>query len=198
MDDKYYSSDQQDESYFSAQQDESYFSAQSDNSGYVSDSFSKAPDRRLHSEAPQPSSEYSHVPPDPANNIALQLSGRIISVTFTIPYTLRGPGDQNQAWFDILSHLSSAKCTQEHLIIGWTGEISGSDATHSHPNGPSPWLSNDPDTLAQPRDNAFVSHYHQQLIDHVLPDAGLATAPIWMASSSGPIRNGFNLGDQAR
>ncbi|KAL6800716.1 hypothetical protein GGI42DRAFT_354611 [Trichoderma sp. SZMC 28013] len=198
MDDKHYSSDQQDESYLSDQQDDSFLSAQSDNSGYVSGGFSKDPDQRLHSEAPQPSSEYSYVPPNPANNIALSLSGRVISVTFTIPYTLRGPGGQDRAWFDILSHLSSAKSTQKHLIIGWTGEMSGTDATHSHPNGPSPWLSNDPNTLAQPRDNAFVSHYTQQLIDHTLSNAGLATETIWMASSSGPIRNGFNLGDQAR
>lgn len=52
-----------------------------------------------HFDAPQPSHEHSDIPLNPSNNIPLlPLSGRVISVTFTIPYSLRAPGDQNQEW----------------------------------------------------------------------------------------------------
>lgn len=93
--------------YFRVQMDEDGDEAMSDNSGY----FSGDPNQRLLFEAPQPSHEYGHVdapqpshghsdiPLNPSNDIPLlPLSGRVISVTFTIPYYLRAPGDQNQEW----------------------------------------------------------------------------------------------------
>ncbi|KAK4060459.1 CAZyme family GT20 [Trichoderma aggressivum f. europaeum] len=182
-----------DEHHDSDQPGESYFSAQSDNSGDVPGRSSEDPDQRLHSEAPQPSSEYSHVPLDPA--IALGLSGRVISVTFTVPFVLRGPGDHCERWevsprsriehsvqYDILSHLTSAKGAQAHITIGWTGEISGSDPTHSdHHGDPNPWLSNDPDASAKPTHNAFVRCFNEQLLEEVLNWEPMTTASIWMA-----------------
>ncbi|KAJ4858293.1 glycosyltransferase family 20 domain-containing protein [Trichoderma breve] len=193
--------------YFRVQLDEDGDEVMSDNSGY----FSADPNQRLlfeapqpsheyghvdtlqpsheysHFDAPQPSHEYSDIPLIPSNNIPLlPLSGRVISVTFTIPYSIRAPGDQGQEWevsirsrmehsvqFDILSHLSSAKCPQHHIVIGWTGEISSPDATHSRADDPSPRLSNDANSLAQPRDNLFVSCHNQQVLDQQLASAEL-------------------------
>lgn len=105
---------------------------------------------------------------------------------------------EHSVQFDILSHLSSAKCPQHHIVVGWTGEISSPDATHSHADDPSPWSSNDANTLAQPRDNLFVSCHNQQVLDQQLANAEMVTAPVWMASSRDLVRKGINLGDQAR
>lgn len=105
---------------------------------------------------------------------------------------------EHSVQFDILSHLSSAKCPQQHIVIGWTGEIFGPDATHSHADEPDPSLSNDANTLVQPRDNAFISCHSQQVLDQQLASAELVTAPVWMASSRDLVRKGINLGDQAR
>ncbi|KAL6694544.1 hypothetical protein J3F84DRAFT_46724 [Trichoderma pleuroticola] len=198
---------------YPTQQDEAsmYFSAQSDNSGYVAGSFSQDPNQRLHLDAPQPSSGYSQIPLDPRNVAPLGLSGRILSVTFTIPYALRAPRNQDQEWevklrsriehsvqFDILSYLSLSESPPEHMIIGWTGEISGFDATHSQPNDSSPWFSNVPNPLPQPRHNAFVSFDSQRVLEQQLANAELATVPIWMETSRDSVRNRTDLGDQAR
>lgn len=108
--------------YFRVQLDEDGDEVMSDNSGY----FSGDPNQRLlfeapqpghehghvdapqpnhgyaHFDAPQPSHEHPHIPLNPSNNIPLlPLSGRIISVTFTIPYSIRAPGDQGQEWVSI-------------------------------------------------------------------------------------------------
>ncbi|KAM0470541.1 hypothetical protein ACHAPX_009908, partial [Trichoderma viride] len=70
---------------------------------------------------------------------SLHFSGRIISVTFTIPYRLQaleGKDDwevdlchrhDHSVQFDVLNHLSSPDSPWDHTIVGWTGEVEFSE-----------------------------------------------------------------------
>ncbi|KAK1059027.1 threalose-6-phosphate phosphatase [Friedmanniomyces endolithicus] len=83
---------------------------------------------------------------------ALNLSGHVISATFTVPYSISyNPGADwelhprrgTSALYDSLSYLASAESPWNHTLIGWTGEIElaipkaqGSRANsslHAHP-----------------------------------------------------------------
>ncbi|KAK4931733.1 threalose-6-phosphate phosphatase [Elasticomyces elasticus] len=63
---------------------------------------------------------------------ALNLSGHIISATFTVPYKIcyrpgadweMHPRQGTSALYDSLSYLASAESPWNHTLIGWTGEI---------------------------------------------------------------------------
>ncbi|UKZ81363.1 hypothetical protein TrVFT333_009135 [Trichoderma virens FT-333] len=164
-------------------------SALPDNNDHISNGYHEIPNQRLHFDAPPSHPKPSKPFFDEDDIASLHLSGRIISVTFTIPYSLRTLGD-GEAWdvklsnrldhsiqFDILSYLSSSMSSQEHIIIGWTGEISDADAAGRPLNGMS------------------VSHRSQQILEEWLANAELATMPIWMTGSRDPFSN---EDDQAR
>lgn len=64
---------------------------------------------------------------------ALNLSGRVISANFTVPYSVRysqgndwelSPRRGTSALFDSFAYLASAASPWNHTLVGWTGEIS--------------------------------------------------------------------------
>tara|TARA_R110002003_G_scaffold104_42_gene8573 strand:- start:9493 stop:11955 length:2463 start_codon:yes stop_codon:yes gene_type:complete len=68
----------------------------------------------------------------------LNLSGRIISATFAVPYNLgysKGndwelePRHGTSALFDSFSYLASSSSPWNHTLVGWTGEISASQTS---------------------------------------------------------------------
>ncbi|KAL7921033.1 hypothetical protein ACQKWADRAFT_134560 [Trichoderma austrokoningii] len=80
-------------------------------------------------------SSYRSTESDLDRTRSLRLSGRIISVSLTIPYRLQAPeegGDwqvnlsnrhDHSVQFDVLTHLSSPGSTWDHITVGWTGEV---------------------------------------------------------------------------
>ncbi|KAH8688850.1 putative alpha,alpha-trehalose-phosphate synthase subunit Tps2 [Talaromyces proteolyticus] len=67
-----------------------------------------------------------------ADHPGLQLTGRIISATFCIPYKVAHQSDGNwelkprpgtSALFDAFAHLASEKSIWKHILVGWTGEV---------------------------------------------------------------------------
>ncbi|KAH8724498.1 glycosyltransferase family 20-domain-containing protein [Phaeosphaeriaceae sp. PMI808] len=86
------------------------------------------------SEIPGSTSKHDLADVDPrAAYPGLNLSGRIISVTFAIPYDLKysqgkdwelDPRRGTSALFDSFSYLASSSSPWNHILVGWTGEIS--------------------------------------------------------------------------
>jgi trehalose 6-phosphate synthase/phosphatase len=85
------------------------------------------------SDIPDPASKHDLVDVDPrAAHPGLNLSGRIISATFAIPYSIgysKGndweldPRRGTSALFDSFSYLASSSSPWNHTLVGWTGEI---------------------------------------------------------------------------
>ena len=102
----------------------------------------------------------SERPPDDPRKLypTLQLSGRIISATFCIPYSLGFENGQDwvsvpatgrrliltilqtvrsrrgtSALFDSFVHLSEARNRWDHILIGWTGEIKSASELRQEP-----------------------------------------------------------------
>ncbi|KAF2800617.1 glycosyltransferase family 20 protein [Melanomma pulvis-pyrius CBS 109.77] len=88
--------------------------------------------RRL-SLIPDPSFKKELADLDPrAAHPGLNLSGRVISATFALPYNIGYTHDKNwelntrrgtSALFDSFSYLSSPSSPWNHTLVGWTGEI---------------------------------------------------------------------------
>ncbi|KAF1830914.1 hypothetical protein BDW02DRAFT_601239 [Decorospora gaudefroyi] len=85
------------------------------------------------SDVPDPATKHDLVDVDPrAAHPELNLSGRIISATFAIPYSLGysqgndwelNPRRGTSALFDSFSYLASTSSPWNHTLVGWTGEI---------------------------------------------------------------------------
>ncbi|KAH7091089.1 alpha,alpha-trehalose-phosphate synthase-like protein subunit Tps2 [Paraphoma chrysanthemicola] len=88
---------------------------------------------------PDPATKHDLADVDPrAAHPGLNLSGRIISATFAVPYSLgysQGndwelePRHGTSALFDSFSYLASSSSPWNHTLVGWTGEISASKST---------------------------------------------------------------------
>ncbi|ORY13239.1 alpha,alpha-trehalose-phosphate synthase-like protein subunit Tps2 [Clohesyomyces aquaticus] len=88
--------------------------------------------RRL-SKIPDPLAKHDLADVDPrAAHPGLNLSGRVISATFAVPYNIGyNPGNDwelksrrgTSALFDSFSYLASASSPWNHVLVGWTGEI---------------------------------------------------------------------------
>ncbi|EUC49564.1 glycosyltransferase family 20 protein [Bipolaris oryzae ATCC 44560] len=86
------------------------------------------------SDIPGSAPKHNLVDVDPrAAHPGLNLSGRVISATFAIPYTIGySPGNDwelkprrgTSALFDSFSYLASTSSPWNHTLVGWTGEIS--------------------------------------------------------------------------
>ncbi|CAI6334939.1 unnamed protein product [Periconia digitata] len=86
----------------------------------------------------EPTSEDKTAKVEPQNaHPNLNLSGRIISATFAVPYKLGyskgndwelSPRHGTSALFDSFSYLASSASPWNHTLIGWTGEIRDMDA----------------------------------------------------------------------
>ncbi|KAH7349105.1 glycosyltransferase family 20-domain-containing protein [Pyrenochaeta sp. MPI-SDFR-AT-0127] len=89
--------------------------------------------RRLSTvEDPATKNDLADVDPRAAHP-GLNLTGRIISATFAVPYSLgHSPGNEwelsprrgTSALFDSFSYLASSSSPWNHTLVGWTGEIS--------------------------------------------------------------------------
>jgi trehalose 6-phosphate synthase/phosphatase len=89
--------------------------------------------RSKSSDVPDPASKHDLADVDPrAAYPGLNLSGRIISATFAIPYSIgysKGndweldPRRGTSALFDSFSYLASSSSPWNHTLVGWTGEI---------------------------------------------------------------------------
>jgi trehalose 6-phosphate synthase/phosphatase len=85
------------------------------------------------SDTSNPASKPDMIDVDPrAAHPSLNLSGRIISATFAVPYSIGfSPGNDwelnprrgTSALFDSFSYLASTSSPWNHTLVGWTGEI---------------------------------------------------------------------------
>ncbi|KAF2819758.1 hypothetical protein CC86DRAFT_374890 [Ophiobolus disseminans] len=85
-------------------------------------------------EIPDPETKHDLADIDPrAAHPGLNLSGRIISATFAVPYSIGysqgndwelDPRRGTSALFDSFSYLASSSSPWNHTLVGWTGEIS--------------------------------------------------------------------------
>lgn len=115
----------------------SYFPPREDRAGSPTEAVAGAQTgeellRRL-SLLPDPNVKHDLVDVDPRSaHPGLNLSGKIISATFVVPYTVsHSPGNEwelksrrgTSALYDSLSYLASASSPWNHTLIGWTGEV---------------------------------------------------------------------------
>ncbi|KAK1238997.1 hypothetical protein MKX08_006058 [Trichoderma sp. CBMAI-0020] len=117
---------------------------------------------------------------------SLHLSGRIISVTFTIPYRLqaRKGGDNwrvdacnrhdHSVQFDVLNHLSSPCSPWDHTIVGWTGEVEFSRTA-----------GNDTDTLGLESTTEVVEYYEVSGSDEDTISVGSITEQVEYSETCG-------------
>ena len=105
--------------------------------------------RRL-SLIPDPTFKKELADVDPrAAHPGLNLTGRLISATFTLPFNIGYTHDKDweltprrgtSALFDSFSYLSSSSSPWNHTLLGWTGEIRDVPPPRTEPNAPAPIL----------------------------------------------------------
>ncbi|KAH6865239.1 glycosyltransferase family 20-domain-containing protein [Alternaria rosae] len=117
-------------SYFSGQQKEGQASTQTERAaGAQTDGDVKSKTSEVSNSNAQP--DLADVDPRAAHP-GLNLSGRVISATFAIPYSIGysqgndwelNPRRGTSALFDSFSYLASSSSPWNHVLVGWTGEI---------------------------------------------------------------------------
>ncbi|KAL7793656.1 glycosyltransferase family 20 domain-containing protein [Trichoderma ceciliae] len=161
-----------------------------ENPGKVFDNYFERNERPLQFDASTSGSEDNYQPSEYGRNglSLLKLSGRIISVTFTIPYSVRarkGRGDwdvelsnrhEHSVQFDALAHLSSLNCPWDHTIVGWTGEVALSDTNDGCEDILG--LGSVRDIPLQPGNNMFVEYHSKERLEQQLYNAELKTVPV--------------------
>ncbi|KAI0844056.1 glycosyltransferase family 20 protein [Daldinia vernicosa] len=154
----------------------------------------------------------------------LALSGNIISVTFTTPYSLkyRKNGEWEldhrrgqSALFDSFSYLSSDEAPWNHTVVAWTGEIesppeslSTSDAIPdttanipgiSHLSAPIPLDGETPPQTPPEVDGLWITRESQLKLEQQLShDRRIKAIPVWLADDNETSDEGITLNNQGR
>lgn len=151
----------------------------------------------------------------------LQLSGNIISATFTLPHSIKyrsggewelGSRRGQSALFDSFAHLSSDESPWNHSVVAWTGEIESPQDNPSSPDtspdtstvhginalsAPVP-LDNAPPTPPM-QDGLWIPREHQLDLEQKLSQHKMIkTVPIWLSDDEEQTDEGIRLKDQNR
>lgn len=172
----------------------------------------------------EPSSKRDLADVDPrAAHPGLNLSGRVLSANFVVPYTIGySPGDDwelnsrsgTSALFDSFSYLASASSPWNHILIGWTGELketSGirptSSASFSSTNTGQPQANkaaapipvNSKAQPPPPADGIRVNRKDRERLEKQLErDHGGKIVPVWLPDEVDEDRDEIVLKDQSR
>ncbi|KAI1483600.1 glycosyltransferase family 20 protein [Daldinia eschscholtzii] len=153
----------------------------------------------------------------------LALSGNIISVTFTTPYSIKylknGEWELDHrrgqsALFDSFSYLSSDEAPWNHSVVAWTGEIESPSESLSAPEAIPDTTANIPglshlsapiplDGEAPPTppevDGLWIKREHQLKLEQQLAhDRRIKAIPVWLADDNETSDEGITLNNQAR
>ncbi|KAK3314186.1 glycosyltransferase family 20 protein [Apodospora peruviana] len=159
-----------------------------------------------------------------AKNPNLELSGNIISATFTIPHGIRyrkgadwelKPRRGQSALFDSFSYLSSDDAPWNHTVVAWTGEIETPKDALSPPGTPPATtvhlgslnvlsapipIDGDRSPPTPPLvDGLWIPKEDMQRLEHQLShDKRIKTVPVWLADDTEGHADGIRLKDQGR
>ncbi|KAG6172136.1 hypothetical protein E4U51_007739 [Claviceps purpurea] len=147
----------------------------------------------------------------------LPLRGKVISATFTMPYTL----DHNQgsewgirqrsyrsALLDSLHYLSDTG-PWDHTVVAWTREVQRPLETEDDaaataqpaawPQSTSTWPVNSANAAPRTKFNdLFISSDDQKRLEQQLSNQDLKTVPVWLADDKETSESGIKLRDQTR
>ncbi|KAF2746986.1 glycosyltransferase family 20 protein [Sporormia fimetaria CBS 119925] len=146
----------------------------------------------------------------------LNLSGRVISANFVIPYKVGlsggkdwqlGPRSGTSALFDSFAHLASPASPWNHTLVGWTGEIEEVDqardpaAAQSQNKAAAP-IPVDPKSAAPPppQSNGLrVDRDSREKLEQRLErDPGGKIVPLWLVEEVDSQKDEYILKDQSR
>lgn len=145
----------------------------------------------------------------------LSLSGRIISATFAIPYNIGfSPGNDwelnprrgTSALFDSFSYLASSSSPWNHILVGWTGEISNATPTASlatqapmnRAAAPIPVDPKKPTPVPQQPTGMRVGREDRERLERQLErDHGGKIVPVWLVDEVDEGKDEFVLKSQS-
>jgi trehalose 6-phosphate synthase/phosphatase len=146
----------------------------------------------------------------------LNLSGRLISATFAVPYNIgysKGndwdvePRRGTSALFDSFSYLASSSSPWNHTLVGWTGEIStakSSAAIAVQPPvnkaaAPIPVDPKKPDPVPQQPPGLRIGRDDRQRLEKQLErDHGGKIVPVWLVDEVDEGKDEYIVKDQSR
>jgi trehalose 6-phosphate synthase/phosphatase len=146
----------------------------------------------------------------------LNLSGRIITATFAIPYNIgysKGndwdlePRRGTSALFDSFSYLASSSSPWNHTLVGWTGEISASQsaatlATQAPVNkaaAPIPVDPKQPTPVPQTPLGLRIGRDDRERLEKQLErDHGGKIVPVWLVDEVDEGKDEYVVKDQSR
>jgi len=146
----------------------------------------------------------------------LNLSGRLISATFAVPYNLgysKGndwemrPRHGTSALFDSFSYLASSSSPWNHTLVGWTGEISNAKTTIEEPVQPTinkaaapiPVDPKKPAPQQQQPSGIRVGREDRERLEKQLErDHGGKIVPVWLVDEVDDGKDEYILKDQSR
>ncbi len=145
---------------------------------------------------------------------ALNLSGRIISATFTVPYSIGHSSGQDweltprrgtSALFDSFSYLASSESQWNHVLVGWTGEISSvqKSASSTIPvpmnkaAAPIPVDPSQPIHVPQPPASLNIGRDERERLEKQLEqEHGGKIVPVWLVDEIDEAKNEYVLKTQ--
>lgn len=163
------------------------------------------------------SKKYDLADVDPrAAHPGLNLSGKLISATFAVPYNLgyakgndweMSPRHGTSALFDSFSYLASSSSPWNHTLVGWTGEISNAKAAVEVPVQPTTNKAAAPipvdpkkpaQTPQQPSGLRVGREDRERLEKQLERDHGGKIVPVWLVDEVDDGRDEYVLKDQSR
>ncbi|RAR03617.1 glycosyltransferase family 20 protein [Stemphylium lycopersici] len=168
------------------------------------------------SDIPDPATKHDIADLDPrAAHPGLNLSGRVISATFAIPYTIGySPGNDwelnprrgTSALFDSFSYLASSSSPWNHTLVGWTGEISNAksaavttaQAPMNKAAAPIPVDPKNPTQVAQVPNGFRIGSEDRARLDKQLErDHGGRIVPVWLVDEVDDGKDEYVLKSQS-
>ncbi|CAI9637556.1 unnamed protein product [Alternaria burnsii] len=200
-------------SYFSNQQREDQAGAQTEKAaGAQSDGEVKS----KMGDTPNPDAKTELADVDPrAAHPNLNLSGRVISATFAIPYSIgysQGndweltPRRGTSALFDSFSYLASSSSPWNHTLVGWTGEISNAktasvvtaQAPTNKAAAPIPVDPKKPTQTPQAPNSFRIGPEDRERLDKQLErDHGGRIVPVWLVDEVDDGKDEYILKNQS-
>ncbi|KAF1848554.1 glycosyltransferase family 20 protein [Cucurbitaria berberidis CBS 394.84] len=146
----------------------------------------------------------------------LNLSGRIISATFAIPYSIgHSPGNEweltprrgTSALFDSFSYLASSSSPWNHTLVGWTGEVTSAQAATApavqaptnKAAAPIPVDPKQPSQVPQQPTGLRIGHDDRGRLEKQLErDHGGKIVPVWLVDEVDDGKDEYILKNQSR